>query len=115
MRLGLEVPTDELSERIARRVQRMWQQGFVEEVRALPELATTRTASRALGYSQILRFLAGVISEDEAMEATVVATRRFAKRQLTWFRRDRRVRWLPYDDPNLVERARELIASTAPE
>ena len=115
VRLGLEVPTDELGERIAARVQRMWQEGLVDEVRGLPELATTRTASRALGYAQILRFLAGDITEEEAMEETVVATRRFAKRQLTWFRRDRRVQWLPYNDPNLIDRARELVAATAPE
>ena len=115
VRLGLEVPTDELGERIAARVQRMWQEGLVDEVRGLPELATTRTASRALGYAQILRFLAGDITEEEAMEETVVATRRFAKRQLTWFRRDRRVQWLPYNDPNLIDRARELVATTASE
>jgi tRNA dimethylallyltransferase len=72
-------------------------------------LAATRTASRALGYSQIIRYLAGEIDEQAAREETIVATRQFAKRQLTWFRRDSRVTWLDYDDPAIVEKALELI------
>jgi tRNA dimethylallyltransferase len=53
-----------------------------------------RTASRALGYGQVLRFLAGECGEDEARAQTILATRRFARRQEAWFRRDPRVIWL---------------------
>jgi tRNA dimethylallyltransferase len=110
VRIGLEVPPAMLAERIAARVRRMWGDGFVDEVRALPGLANTRTAARAIGYAQVLAHLAGEIDEPTAIDDTVVATRRFAKRQFTWFRRDARVQWLPFDDPQLVERARDLIA-----
>jgi tRNA dimethylallyltransferase len=56
-----------------------------------------RTASRALGYAQVLRFLAGEYDEDEARAQTILATRRFARRQEAWFRRDPRVSWLAAD------------------
>jgi tRNA dimethylallyltransferase len=112
--VGVDVPRPVLDERVALRVQRMWAAGLVEEVRRLEAagLRRGRTASRALGYSQVLRFLAGEISEDEARERTVVATRRFARRQDAWFRRDPRISWAPFDDPALLTRALELC--TAP-
>ena len=74
----------------------MWRDGLVEEVRGLEQagLREGRTASQALGYAQVLRFLAGEWGEDEAREQTVKATRRFARRQESWFRRDPRVIWL---------------------
>ena len=104
VRVGLEVPRDVLDERIAERVDRMWEQGFVDEVRRLAAqgLATTPTASRALGYLQVLSFLNGECSEAQARQETIDATRRFARRQQRWFRRDRRIDWLPYDAPDLV-------------
>lgn len=94
--LGLRVPRAELDERIAVRVDRMWQAGFVAEVRRLDQagLRAGRTASRALGYQQVLRFLAGEWTEQQARDETVKATRRFARRQQAWFRRDPRVSWL---------------------
>lgn len=96
VQLGLRVPRDELDQRIEQRVARMWQAGFVAEVRGLEAhgLRAGRTASRALGYAQVLRFLAGEWTEQEAREETVKATRRFARRQEAWFRRDPRVSWL---------------------
>lgn len=98
-RVGLEVPRVELDQRIADRVERMWADGFVDEVRALAEagLADTRTASRALGYRQVLDVLAGDRTEDEARQDTIDATRRFARRQQRWFRRDARIVWIAYD------------------
>jgi tRNA dimethylallyltransferase len=110
VQIGLSVPRPILDERIAARVARMWQAGFVDEVRDLERrgLRDGFTASRALGYAQVLGLLAGDHDEDEAKEATVRATRRFARRQESWFRRDPRVRWLPFDEPDLVERAVEL-------
>lgn len=111
VQIGLQVPRDELDERIRVRVERMWRAGFVDEVRALAEqgLREGRTASRALGYAQVLRFLAGEYNEETAREETVRATRKFARRQESWFRRDPRVHWLPYDAPDLAERALRLI------
>ncbi|MEU9887442.1 tRNA (adenosine(37)-N6)-dimethylallyltransferase MiaA [Sphaerisporangium sp. NPDC051017] len=113
VQIGLLVPRPVLDERIALRVDRMWEAGFVEEVRALAAhgLAGGRTASRALGYAQVLRHLAGEWTEDQAKQETVRATRRFARRQESWFRRDPRVRWLPFDAPDLLERAAVLIAA----
>ena len=96
VQIGLRVSRGELDARIATRVDRMWQAGLVDEVRGLERagLRAGRTASRALGYAQVLRFLAGEWSEGEAREQTVRATRRFARRQESWFRRDPRVIWL---------------------
>ncbi|MEV6030320.1 tRNA (adenosine(37)-N6)-dimethylallyltransferase MiaA [Nonomuraea sp. NPDC052116] len=113
VQIGLEVPRPELDERIALRVERMWRAGLVEEVRGLlgRGLAEGRTASRALGYAQVIRFLEGEWSEEQAIEETVRTTRRFARRQESWFRRDPRVCWLPYDAPDLLERSLALISA----
>ena len=96
LQIGIAVPRPELAERIARRVDRMWRAGLVDEVRRLEAegLREGRTASRALGYQQVLSFLAGECTEAEARDETVRATRRFARRQETWFRRDPRVHWI---------------------
>jgi tRNA dimethylallyltransferase len=109
--IGVDVPRDVLDRRIADRVDAMWAAGLVDEVRALERrgLREGRTASRALGYAQVLRFLAGDCTEDEARAETVRATRRFARRQDSWFRKDPRVTWIPYDAPDLVPRALALI------
>ncbi|MFF8973734.1 tRNA (adenosine(37)-N6)-dimethylallyltransferase MiaA [Streptomyces sp. NPDC014995] len=96
VQIGVDVARPELDERIARRVDRMWDAGLVDEVRALEAqgLREGRTASRALGYQQVLAALAGECTQDEARAETVRATKRFARRQDSWFRRDPRVHWL---------------------
>ncbi|WP_407561609.1 tRNA (adenosine(37)-N6)-dimethylallyltransferase MiaA [Streptomyces sp. 184] len=96
VQIGIAVPRPELAGRIERRVHRMWRAGLVDEVRRLEAegLREGRTASRALGYQQVLSFLAGQCTEAEARDETVRATRRFARRQETWFRRDARVHWI---------------------
>ncbi|KUJ68592.1 tRNA dimethylallyltransferase [Streptomyces albus subsp. albus] len=96
LQIGVDVARPELDERIALRVDRMWEAGLVEEVRRLEEagLRSGRTASRALGYQQVLAALAGECTEDAARAETVRATKRFARRQDSWFRRDPRVHWL---------------------
>ena len=111
--IGLDVPRDVLDRRIAERVDVMWAAGLVDEVRELERkgLREGRTASRALGYAQVLRFLAGECSEDEARQETVRATRRFARRQDSWFRKDPRIVWLPYDAPDLLDRALDAVRS----
>lgn len=105
VQLGLHVPRDELDERIEQRVDAMWDAGFVDEVRELERagLRDGMTASRALGYAQILRYLAGEWTQQHARDETVRGTRRFARRQEAWFRRDPRVRWLCYRRSDLVE------------
>jgi tRNA dimethylallyltransferase len=112
VQVGLEIPRHVLDVRIADRVHRMWRDGFVDEVRRLEAsgLRTARTASRALGYAQVLRMLAGELAEPEAMEDTITATRRFARRQESWFRRDRRVVWLPHEAAHLADRVTALVS-----
>jgi tRNA dimethylallyltransferase len=103
--IGLDVARPVLDARIRSRVDLMWEAGFVDEVRRLDAAGLRKgvTASRALGYAQVLAYLAGECDEDEAKDATVRATRRFARRQDSWFRRDSRIRWLAYDAPDLVQ------------
>lgn len=111
IQIGLDLESATLDERIAARVDRMWAAGLVDETRKLVErgLATGRTASRALGYQQVLRFLAGEITEAEAHAETVRATRRFVRRQRSWFRRDPRIGWLDAARPDLVPAALRLV------
>ncbi|WP_258396633.1 tRNA (adenosine(37)-N6)-dimethylallyltransferase MiaA [Streptomyces sp. Amel2xB2] len=114
VQVGVDVDRPELDERIAARVERMWAEGLVEEVRELEAagLRTGRTASRALGYQQVLAALAGECTEREAREETVRATKRFARRQDSWFRRDPRVHWLSgaqADRPELTGKALALL------
>ncbi len=101
----LGVDRADLAERIAARVDRMWKQGLVEEVRDLERqgLREGVTATRALGYAQVLALLDGRLDEHQAREATVVATRRFARRQRAWFTRDPRIRWLDPDRDLLTQ------------
>ncbi len=105
--IGVDLDTDGLDDRIARRVDRMWADGLVDEVRRLEQrgLREGRTASRALGYQQILAMLAGRCDEDRARADTVQATRRFVRRQRSWFRRDPRITWLDGAGPDLVPAA----------
>jgi tRNA dimethylallyltransferase len=93
--IGLRMEREQLDGRIEQRVDRMWRQGFVDEVRTLEGegLRQGLTASRALGYAQVLAFLSGECTEAEARDDTVRATRRFARRQESWFNRDPRVQW----------------------
>ncbi|MFF2378451.1 tRNA (adenosine(37)-N6)-dimethylallyltransferase MiaA [Streptomyces xiamenensis] len=118
LQIGITTDRPALDGRIATRVDRMWAAGLVDEVRALEPagLREGRTASRALGYQQLLAALAGECTEEEARAETVRATRRFARRQETWFRRDARVRWLSAapdaSGAPLEERAWELLERT---
>ncbi len=112
VQLGVAVDRAELDRRITDRVDRMWADGFADEVRGLAArgLREGKTASRALGYQQLLRHLDGELSSDEARAETVRATRRFARRQESWFRRDPRVRWLTPGE-GLRDRALAEIAA----
>jgi tRNA dimethylallyltransferase len=104
VQIGVRVDRPELDRRIEARVDRMWAAGFADEVRSLAGLRAGKTAGRALGYQQLLRHLDGDWTLEEARAETVRATRRFARRQESWFRRDPRVTWLDAGD-QLVGRA----------
>jgi tRNA dimethylallyltransferase len=115
IQLGLTLPRPELDRRIDERGRRMWDAGFTGEVAEL-ELRGLRdgmTASRALGYAQVLRSLAGEWTDEFAREETIRATRRFARRQESWFRRDPRVTWIDAAEPGLADRALDLIRQGA--
>jgi tRNA dimethylallyltransferase len=96
MQFGLVMDREILSDVISSRVERMWETGLVEEVERLIESGITRgtTAQKALGYSQVIAFKAGKISEEEAIDETKRATRQYARRQETWFSRDERINWI---------------------
>lgn len=97
LQFGLEVPREVLDVRINARVEQMWADGLVAEVQALEAqgLRQGRTASRAIGYRQVLAMLDGDLSPAEAKASTAQGTRRLARKQLGWFRRDPRITWLP--------------------
>ncbi len=104
VQIGVDRDTAELDERIARRVEQMWAAGLLDEVRHLEKqgLRDGRTASRALGYQQALAELDGVLTGGQARDETTRATRRFVRRQRSWFRRDPRIHWLDGASPTLV-------------
>ena len=103
----------ELDERIAVRVDRMWAAGFVDEVEALAAdgLREGPTASRALGYAQVLAQFDGTLTADEARERTVSTTRRFVRRQRSWFRRDAALTWFDAARPDLVDAVTAVITA----
>ena len=109
--IGVDRDTAELDDRVARRVDLMMSAGLVDETRALlaEGLREGRTASRALGYQQVVAALDGSGDFATAAEETVRATRRFVRRQRSWFRRDPRIHWLDGADPELSARARTLV------
>ena len=114
VQIGVDLDAATLDERIAARVQHMFDAGLVDEVRALlPEgLADGRTASRALGYQQVLAYLDGRCDLAQAVADTIQATRRFVRRQRTWFHRDPRIGWLDATSPDLVDDAIAMITQT---
>lgn len=109
--IGLDRDTAELDRRVARRVSRMFAGGLVDETRALLTcgLREGRTASRALGYQQVVAALDGPGDLDTAAVDTVRATRRFVRRQRSWFRRDPRIRWLDAGASDLFDSARAVV------
>ncbi len=106
---GLRAPRHELVPLLDARVQRMWADGLLEEVRRLEPHGLGVTASRAIGYAQALAQLHGEIDEHEAIEQTAALTRRYARRQVSWFRRYPDVHWLEAGDPGAVQTALTLL------
>jgi tRNA dimethylallyltransferase len=114
--IGLDLERPLLHGRLNARVVAMTQAGLLEEVRALDAagLRRGRTASRAIGYAQFLRVLDGQAEVDWAIEDTATATRRFARRQITWFRADPRVAWFNATAPGLVEDVLRHLGAAPP-
>jgi tRNA dimethylallyltransferase len=114
VQIGVDRDTADLDGRVDRRVDLMWAAGLVDEVRTLAGhgLRAGRTARAALGYQQVLAFLDGECTEEEARAATKLATRRFVRRQRKWFRRDPRIVWLDGAATDLTEAA--LAATGVP-
>jgi len=111
LEIGLNSERAHLVERLEQRVLRMWEAGLVEETRNLEPLGirTGKTASQAIGYSQALQQLDGTMTQDEAIASTVQLTQRYARRQMSWFKRDPRINWLDYQDPAFTKKALTLV------
>lgn len=115
VQIGVDIDRPTLHARIEQRVTQMFDEGLVHEVETLVAagLAQARTASRAIGYPEVMAHLAGELSLDEAHERIVIATRRFARRQDSWFRKDPRIHWVRFDDPERAQKAAAHIRATA--
>ncbi len=109
--IGIDREVAELDERVDLRVERMFEAGLVDEVRGLlgRGLREGKTASRALGYQQVLAELDGDGDFAAAAAATAQATRRFVRRQRSWFRRDKRIRWFDGGSPGLAARVAAVL------
>lgn len=110
VQIGLRAERDVLVPRLAKRAEAMWQKGLLAEVEGLiPEgIREGKTSSRAIGYAQALAQLDGELTQTQAIEQTALLTSRYARRQMSWFRRDTRINWLEHDAENLLEQALAL-------
>jgi tRNA dimethylallyltransferase len=110
LHFGLAMERAILAPRIEARVHRMFEQGLVEEVQSLIDqgLLKGATAQRAIGYAQVISFINGEISLEQAIEETIVATRQYVRRQETWFKRDQRIQWIGEGQPRLTTIAEQL-------
>lgn len=107
--LGIATDREVLKQRIQSRVEQMWDSGLLEEARALREkYVLSRTAAVAIGYSQAFEYLDGAITKSQAIDETIQLTNRYARRQMSWFRRDSRIQWLDSSD-HLLQSALERI------
>ena len=113
LEIGINSDREHLVARLAKRVEKMWESGLVSEVEGLISsgLRESKTARQAIGYAQALSQLDGELSEEEAIAATTQLTQRYARRQMSWFRRDPRINWFDYQDENLVDDAMALVLS----
>ncbi|MEY4554448.1 MAG: hypothetical protein RL197_875, partial [Actinomycetota bacterium] len=111
LEIGLNSDRAHLVERLERRAARMWEQGLVAEVENLIPMGIRegKTSSQAIGYAQALAQLDGSLSEAEAIADTARLTARYARRQMSWFKRDPRIQWLDYQDPAATQSALDLV------
>lgn len=110
LEIGLNSERAHLIGRLNQRVEQMWQQGLVAEVEQLigQGLREAKTSKRAIGYAQALAQLDGESTQAEAIEQTKLLTSRYARRQMSWFRRDKRINWLDYQDSDATSKAIEM-------
>lgn len=111
LEIGVNGPREDLVQRLEKRVHKMWQLGLVEEARELIPMGIRegKTSSRAIGYTQALAQIDGNMSEAEAIADTVRLTQKYARRQMSWFRRDARINWLDYQDQTMNSQASALV------
>jgi tRNA dimethylallyltransferase len=113
IKLGLDPPRDLLYERLNARTQAMFQHGLMDEVRGLLASGVSRSAKpfESLGYKQALQLMDGALTPEQALESTQLETRRYAKRQITWFRKEHAVLWLSGfgDDTGVQDHALAIV------
>lgn len=114
LEIGLNSAREHLVDRLATRVRGMWEAGLIDEVRGLINkgIRDSKTASQAIGYAQALASIDGKISEEEAIHETILLTQRYARRQMSWFRRDPRINWFDYQSPTLNADVMKLVFSS---
>lgn len=109
--IGLRAEREGLVDRLDERVVSMWRDGLVDEVAGLLPRGLGTTASRAIGYAQAAAQLAGELTQQQAIAQAAVLTRRYARRQVSWFGRYRQTHWLDADDPALAARATAVLGA----
>ena len=111
LEIGINGDRDDLRARLETRVHKMWQQGLLDEVKSLEAkgIREGKTSSVAIGYAQALKQIDGVMTESEAIADTVRLTQKYARRQMSWFRRDQRIQWLDYQDPEAKAKALAMV------
>ena len=114
LEIGLNSAREHLVERLAQRVRDMWSAGLIDEVKGLESkgIRDSKTASQAIGYSQALANIDGRLTEEEAIAETILLTQRYARRQMSWFRRDPRINWFDYQDEDLLGSVMNLVTSS---
>jgi tRNA dimethylallyltransferase len=107
LELGLRMDRDKLLPRLEKRVYKMWDSGFLSEVESLipSGLRDSKTACVAIGYAQAIGFLDGELTREEAITSTIQLTQRYARRQVSWFKRDERIQWLEALDGDVLDQA----------
>jgi tRNA dimethylallyltransferase len=105
-----------LVERLRLRAERMWQQGLLEEVQELipAGIREGKTSRQAIGYAQALAQLDGEMTQEQAIEQTSMLTARYARRQMSWFRRDERINWFDFEDAGMQASVLELVRQQVP-
>lgn len=113
LEIGVNGPREDLVQRLESRVNKMWKQGLVQEAESLIPFGIRdgKTSSRAIGYSQALAQIDGEFTEQEAIADTVRLTQKYARRQISWFKRDERINWLDYQDAQMNHKAAELVSN----
>jgi tRNA dimethylallyltransferase len=114
LEIGLRMEREILVPRLEHRVRKMWEEGLVQEVENLIQygLRESKTAAVAIGYAQALAQLDGEMDQETAIESTTRLTQRYARRQVSWFKRDDRIQWFDALDPDLNDKAFELVSNS---